>query len=447
MELKQFIGTLPKPYTPSTKIKTQQHVIDAVRNKTLRGFVQADIDVPDHLKSYYSGFEPIFKRQKISKDNLSGVMADYCNENKCLTTPQETIITSFFARQYLASTDLYAYYMERGFKISNITLVLEYEFAALFKSFAEKIVIKRRAADSVDAEKPIADTLKLCGNVPYGRAVSNVENYSSVNFVNKKRAQQQITKVGFKHLTELTPDLFELDTMKTNLNYALPTAFGVCVYSNAKLRLIRYVDYLRDHLDPDKYVYTYVDTDSVFVSTSESCVEKCILPEKQDSFFSQYEKYNVPMFCEIHKQMWVESMTKGVLFVQPECCKKNELFHSKTLGLFKVEQVFRNIIVLNSKSYYGDGFYEIHRNEIEEYKNKGDLKFSSKGMNKSNALTFDNYKRALFAREKVGGVNRGFRSTLAGGMFTYKQHKFGLNFLYPKRHICDDGVTTEPLNM
>jgi hypothetical protein len=446
-ELKQFLETLPKPYKPCAGLNCEEDVIKAVKNKMLRGFIQADIDVPDHLKSYYKGFEPIFKKHKISREDLSGVMAEYCEKEQCLKTPQEAIITSFYARQYLASTDLYAYYIERGFDVKNVTIVLEYEFAAPFKTFADKIVKVRREADSVDAQKPIASTMKLCGNTPYGKAVSNVENYSSVSFVDKKSAQKRITKCGFKHLTELSPNLYELDTVKSTLRYVLPTAFGVCVYSNAKLRLLQYVDYLRDHLDPDKFVYTYVDTDSVFVSTSEMFVEQCVLPKKRDSFFSQYEAFNVPTFCPQHKEMWVKSMTEDMLFVQPECCVKNEEFHSKTLGLFKQEAYFRKLVCLNSKSYYGEGYYEVHRNEIERFKKCGDSKFSSKGMNKTNAITFNKYKCTLFTQERQSAENRGFRSTLEGGMFTYKQNKFGLNFLYPKRHVCDDYVTTEPLNV
>ena len=459
LQLRKFIDTLPKNYTPSTKIKTQQDVLDAVKNKTLRGFIKADIEVPEHLKAYYAGFEPIFKKLKICRDNLSGVMADYCYKNKCLTRPQETIITSFFAKQYLASTDLYVYYMERGFEISNVTLVLEYEFGAPFKTFADKIVSVRREAEKIDAQKPIANSMKLVGNTPYGKSISNVDNYSSVSFVNKKKAQQQITKVGFKHLTELGPDLYELDTMKTNLKYILPTSFGVYVYSNAKLRLIKYVDYLRDHLDPNKYVYVYCDTDSVFVASSENCMEKCVLPGMESSFFSQYENYNVPPFCPLHKQMWIRSMTEGELFVQPPCCYNNEQFHNKTLGLFKTEQVFKQITVLNSKAYYGIGFYEVHSGD--DIWKDGDSKFSSKGLNKTSkesldksksnykkdVLTFENYRKALFDKRQIGGINKGFKSTLPGGMFTYSQFKKGLNFLYPKRHVCDDYVSTEPLNL
>ena len=68
-------------------------------------------------------------------------------------------------------------------------------------------------------------------------------------------------------------------------------------------------------------------------------------------------------------------------------------------------------------------------------------------MNHSSMLTYENYTKVLLERGQASGENTGFRSTLEGAMFTYKQEKFGLNFLYAKRHICDDYVTTEPLNL
>jgi hypothetical protein len=444
-ELRHFIDTLPKPYKPCANITCEKDVLDAVRDKKLRGFLKADITVPEHLRSFYSNFEPIFKRQKISKCNLSGVMLEYCEKYGYLKTPQETLITSFFATQYVASTDLYAYYMKRGFEISNVTTVLEYEFSKPFKTFADKVVSVRREAERVDTQKPIANSMKLVGNTPYGKSISNIENYSSVRFVNKRKAQQEISKWGFKHITEISDDIYELDTIKSSHRFVLPTQFGAYVYSNAKLRLLQYVDFLRDHCNPDMFTLVYCDTDSVFCATSELKVEQCILPNMRDSYFSQYEMFNVPTFCPLHKQHFIESMTQNKLFVQPECCYKNEQFHNKTLGLFKVEQVFKQLTLLNSKSYYGIGFYQVHSGD-DIWKN-GDSKFSSKGMNHSSMLTYENYTKVLLEQGRASGDNKGFRSTLQGGMFTYKQQKFGLNFLYAKRHICDDYVSTEPLNL
>ena len=121
--------------------------------------------------------------------------------------------------------------------------------------------------------------LKLCGNVPYGKSISSLEKYSSVRFVNKERAQQAVTQFGYQHLTELTTDLYELDLQKRTISYNLPTCFGVCVYGNAKLKMLKYVDFIRDSLCPERTILAYCDTDSLFVGSASLDMEKCVLPE------------------------------------------------------------------------------------------------------------------------------------------------------------------------
>jgi hypothetical protein len=47
---------------------------------------------------------------------------------------------------------------------------------------------------------------------------------------------------------------------------------------------------------------------------------------------------------------------------------------------------------------------------------------------------------------KSHGINRGFR-VKNDNMFTYVQEKKGLNYLYCKRPVCKDGVTTLPTHL
>jgi len=88
---------------------------------------------------------------------------------------------------------------------------------------------------------------------------------------------------------------------------------------------------------------------------------------------------------------------------------------------------------LNSKSYYvqGDG---------------GKSKHSAKGCQKRSRLNLDNYKKVLETSEPCQVENMGFRS-YRGRVFTYKQTKLGLTPFYVKRIVCEDGVSTEPLEI
>ena len=57
-----------------------------------------------------------------------------------------------------------------------------------------------------------------------------------MRFVDKHTAQKIITKWGFRHLTELAPNLYEIETEKQTIRFCLPTSFGIEVYAQAKCR-------------------------------------------------------------------------------------------------------------------------------------------------------------------------------------------------------------------
>ena len=107
--------------------------------------------------------EPLFKKTNVSKLNLDGVMREYCDKHKLLSSPQSMIISSFFAENYVAYTDLYKYYIKCGFEVTDVSVFIEYEEAEIFKDFADKIVSMRRDASTNDEKKPIAGCMKLSG--------------------------------------------------------------------------------------------------------------------------------------------------------------------------------------------------------------------------------------------------------------------------------------------
>ena len=186
---------------------------------------------------------------------------------------------------------------------------------------------------------------------------------------------------------------------------------------------------MNSSLDREKYLISYMDTDSAYLSCSSLDIEKCVLPEQSEYFFANYEKYHVPRFCPAHKRQWVESMTLGSLFVQPRCCHEAEEYHNKTMGLFKTEFLFRKLIILNSKSYYGLGF-------------TSDVKQGRKSISRATTLTYDKYSKALEGERVLCDV-RGITSTRQGAIYTYGMEKAGLSMFYPKAYVCDDLISIE----
>lgn len=89
------------------------------------------------------------------------------------------------------------------------------------------------------------------------------------------------------------------------------------------------------------------------------------------------------------------------------------------------------MMALNSKTYIGWG--------------EAGPKLSTKGVSRTtNAFTRHQFEDVLATGEPEYGANHGFRLK-NGGLVQYEQEKKGLTFLYPKRIVNPDGVSTSPL--
>ena len=75
------------------------------------------------------------------------------------------------------------------------------------------------------------------------------------------------------------------------------------------------------------------------------------------------------------------------------------------------------------------------------------IKFSAKGIQKDgNDISYKKFYNVLFEGKEDKVINKGMRY-INGYMKSYEQSKRGLSYVYHKRIVCPDGVTTKPLNI
>ena len=99
---------------------------------------------------------------------------------------------------------------------------------------------------------------------------------------------------------------------------------------------------------------------------------------------------------------------------------------------FKVEWQGAGMIALSSKTYCGWG---------------KKAKLSTKGLSKNhNDFGKEEFMDVLFNRNSKSGLNRGFR-VVKGELLQYVQKRIGLSFMYCKRKVCADGISTLPLDL
>ena len=133
-------------------------------------------------------------------------------------------------------------------------------------------------------------------------------------------------------------------------------------------------------------------------------------------------------------------------------------YDERTPGLMKIEYVARELTCICAKSYYADAATEQHeanvfaakKNEapIPEYKDSA--KKGMKGIQKSNPVNMELFKKAQAGDKTHTVINRGFRKTTGVtktmmGLQLYSQEKKGICAGDTKRIILSNGINRAPL--
>ena len=103
--------------------------------------------------------------------------------------------------------------------------------------------------------------------------------------------------------------------------------------------------------------------------------------------------------------------------------------------MFKVEWSGDGFVGLSAKSYY---CYDLQDPSKDKY--------SSKGVNKTMHLTKEHFKSVLTTKKPVTTTNRGFIAR-DREVLSYTLNKDGLGYLYAKRKILEDGISTTYLDV
>ena len=84
------------------------------------GFVQCDIEVPEHLRDYFSNFPPIFKNTAVSRDDIGNLMKQYAEKENIMVQPRRMLISSFILTNGTIITPLLWFYLQLGLVCKKI---------------------------------------------------------------------------------------------------------------------------------------------------------------------------------------------------------------------------------------------------------------------------------------------------------------------------------------
>ena len=411
---------------------SEKQILQGITDGSFFGMVECDIMTPDELKPYFEEFQPIAKHAMLDRNSIGIHMKSFAEANKLLKKPSKTLLCSYYGNRILLATPLLQWYLSKGLVVTKIHQTIQFKPEKCFQKFGETVVDARREGDTNPATKVVSASSKLMGNSAYGNCLKNVENYRDVTYhkADETAIHSLINGKRFTHCEEINENVVEIEMAKKSVKVDIPIQVGFFVLEYAKLLMLRfYYDFLLKYISDRDFCLIQTDTDSLYFALSTKSLCQAVKPELRDEFMREYSSWFAIEYCDYHQVQFFETAFEGNTWNPLPCCEKVKVFDSRTPGKFHLEFKGDGVIALCSKSYYCIG---------------KDPKLSTKGISKvHNSLTASNFKDVLFNQEISSGINKGFR-VRDNTIYTYTQSRKGLNYMYGKRPVMSDHVTTTP---
>ena len=325
-------------------------------------------------------------------------------------------------------TPLLKWYLDNGLVVDRVYYILSYNGKPCFDWFVNEVTHDRRAADLGGTEQKMAgEAMKLMGNCGYGYTVMNRSNHIQTSFTSSKNLDKHTKNPLLKVHEELNEDIHEVQKNKRTIKHDLPLHVGIAVYSYAKLRMLQFWKFLNKFLDNDLYQFMEMDTDSLYIAFARDSIDGCVKPHLQ----KEWEKEKWEWFS-------FDDTDKTIKFDGQDITLKQ--YDKRTPGKFKIEYEGEGMYCLNSKTYYIWG--------EKDQNGCSNPKCSCKGVQKKRTqITKEDFEEVLKTHSSKRVENAGFIRSKDGTIKTYTQEKVGMSYIYMKRKVLGDGVSTTHLDI
>ena len=416
---------------PYRRPLSEEQLLQGIIDGRLFSYVQCDIEVPEHLQSYFSNVLPIFKNSEVSREDIGPLMREYAEKENIMPQPRGMLISNFILTNGTIITPLLLFYLQLGLVCKKIHRFVQNTPRKCFGNFVQSAVDARRQGDENPNSSVVAETMKLLANSSYGYQIMDRSRHTVTKYLSDEKTHSAINSKLFKRLNHITDQLHEVELVKSEIEHREPIIVGFYILRYAKLRMLElYYNFFKKFCDTDKYEELEMDTDSLYLALSEENLEDVILPEKRAEW------------DQLRSKDCNDNFTANATdnFFPRTCCKVHKKHDKREPGLFKEDFRCVEMLCLCSKTYC---CYNKRTNKH---------KFSSKGLIKrtleecADGGAMAKYRKVLEEAVNVTSTNRGFR-TSQHSVATYEQTKKGLSYFYPKRIVEEDGIQKKPLNL
>ena len=129
---------------PYRRPLSEEGLLQGIIDGRLFGYVQCDIEVPEHQQSYISSFPPVFKNTVVSREDVGLLMREYAERENIMPPPRRMLISSFFLTNGTIITPLFLFYLKLGLVCKKIHRFVHYTPRKCFNNFLQSAVDARR---------------------------------------------------------------------------------------------------------------------------------------------------------------------------------------------------------------------------------------------------------------------------------------------------------------
>ena len=237
------------------------------------------IEVPEHLRDYFSNFPPTSKNTLVGKNDIEDLLKEYAGKDWILPQPRRMLISSFILNNGTVITPLLIFYLHLGLECTKIHQFVQYTPKKCFNSFVQSAVNARRQGDDNPNSSVVAETMKLLANSSYGYQIMDRSRHTVTKYLNNEKTHSAFNKNFFKRPYFITDQLYEFELVKSEMEHREPIIVGFFNLQNAKFRMLElYFNFFKKFCDTEKYEEFEMDTDSLYLALSEENLKHTILP-------------------------------------------------------------------------------------------------------------------------------------------------------------------------
>ena len=211
---------------PYKRPLSEEQLLERFIDGSFFGYVQCHIEVPEHLRNYFSNFPPIFKNAVVIRDDIGNLMKEYAEKEGILPQPRRMLISSFILTNGTIITPLLLFYLKLGLVCRKIHRFVQYTPRKCFNNFVQSAVDERRQRDKNSNSSVVAETMKLLANSSYGYQIMDRSRHIVTKYLSDEKTHSAINSKLFKRLNHITDQLYEVELVNSEIEHKEPIIVG-----------------------------------------------------------------------------------------------------------------------------------------------------------------------------------------------------------------------------